>query len=132
MPTENEVASAVLALINAALPSSGANIVRAYDPSTLPETRPEEFVLVTIARRSGGSPRAGRYGTTGWGIYVLAASQTSVTNARNALRLAGAAIESKALSIAGSTSTPVRFDNQRTVGPDGNWFSGVNSYTLAL
>lgn len=131
MPTEQQVATTVIGLINTALPAS----VRAYDPSTIPKddaNKPAEFVIVTVARRSGGSPRAGRYVTTGWGIYVLAASRTSVANARNSLRLAGTAIESQVLTVAGATSTPVRFDNERTVGPDGVWFSGVNSYTCAI
>lgn len=131
MPTEQQVAAVVLGLVNAALPSTG-NVVRAYDASTVPVSKPAEFVVVSVARRSGGSPRAGRYVTTGWGIYLMAVSQTSVANARNSLRLAGAAIESQVITAGGAASTPVKFDNQRTVGPDDGWFSGVINYTFGL
>lgn len=128
MPTEQQVAAVVVALIDAALPPS----VVVGDPSTIPDVKPAEFVVVTVARRSGGNARAGRYVTTGWGIYVMAASKSSVANARNSLRLAGAAIESQVLTVAGLASTPVRFDNERTVGEDNDYYSGVNSYTFAI
>lgn len=135
MPTEQQVATVVLGLINAALPAvapPGGYAVRAYDASSVPGTKPAEFVTISIARRSGGESRSGRYVTTGWSIYVQAASQTKVANAHNSLRMAGVAIESKVLTVAGLTSTPVKFDNERPVGSDDGWFSGVHSYTFTL
>lgn len=131
MPTEQQVAAVVLGLVNAALPSTG-NVVRAYDASTVPVTKPAEFVVVSVARRPGGDPRAGRRKRTGWSVYLMAVSQTSVTNARNSLRIAGAAIEFQNLTAAGATSTPVDFYNQRPVAPDDGWFSGAATYNFAF
>ena len=128
MATEQQVASTVLAAINAALPTS----VRAYEPSKVPATRPGEYAVVTVVRRGGGSARAGRHGTKGWSVYIMAASRSSETNARNTLQRAGDAIESAVLSVAGVESTPIRFDNARAVAPDDGWFTGVKTYTFAL
>lgn len=128
MPSDNQVVTTVLAVVNEALPPA----VRAYTPSKVPTTLPAEFVVVTVARRSGGSPRAGRYATRGWAVYFMASSATSDTNAGNALRLIDEAIENRPLLVADETSTPVRFDNARPVAPDDNWFSGVNTYTFAI
>lgn len=128
MATEAQIIAAILAAANTALPAA----VDAYETGKVPEPRPNEFVVVTIARRSGGSPRSGRYVTTGWAVYVQAASFSSESNARNSLRIVGAAIESKPLTVAGEQSTPVRFSNARPVAPDDGWFSGVNTYEFAI
>jgi hypothetical protein len=128
MPTEQQVAAAVVALVDAALPPS----VIVGDPSTIPDVKPAEFVVVTVVRRSGGNARAGQYVTTGWSIYLLAASKSSVANARNSLRLAGAAIEGERLSAGGETSTPMRFDNGRPVAEDADYFSGVSTFNCAI
>lgn len=128
MPTEQQIAAVVLGLINAALPAT----TRAYEPDKVPATRPANYVVLTVVRRSGGTPRGGRYVTTGWSFYLMGVAQTSVSNARNSLRLAGDALESKVLTVAGLASTPVKFDNGRPVAPDDGWFSGVNTYSTAL
>lgn len=131
MVTEAQVLAAFLAAANAALPAS----VRAYEPPKVPSPKPNEFVSVTIVRRSGGSPRSGRYETTGWSVYVMAASSAALssgTNARNCLRLIGDAVENKPLVVGDEVSTPVRFDNGRPVAPDNNWSTGVNTYSFAI
>lgn len=128
MPTEQQVADSVRGLINAALPTS----VRCYEPDKVPSTRPAEYLVLTVVRRSGGAPRSGRYATSGWSAYVMAASQTATANARNSLEKARGALESKVLVVAGVHSTPVRFDNARPVGSDDGWFSGVNVFSFAL
>jgi hypothetical protein len=120
--------AAALAKMNAALPAS----VRAVEPSKVATPRPKEFVNVTLVRRAGGSPRAGRYDTTGWALYLMAASQTSEANARNSLRLAGAALESAPLVVGSESSTPVRFDNARPVSPDDGWFTGSAVYHFTI
>lgn len=128
MATESEIMAAVLAAANAALPAS----VRAYEPSKVPGVRPKEFVTVTIVRRAGGSARSARHATTGWAVYFLGASLTSEANARNSLRLAGAALENKTLTVGSESSTVVRFDNARPVSPDDGWFTGASTYTFAI
>lgn len=128
MPTEQQVAAVVLGLINAALPAS----VRAYEPEKVPSTRPADYLVLTVVRRGGGQPRSGRYTTTGWSFYLMGVSQVSTSNARNTLRLAGGAIESQVLTVAGLASTPVKYDSGRPVAPDDGWLSGVNQYSTAL
>ena len=131
MPTEDDVLAAVLAAINDALPDN----VQAYEPSKVPSPRPNDFVSVTVARRAGGAGRGGRYATTGWSVYVMAASSVALygeDRARNSLRLAGTALENNTLIVADEKSTPARFDNARPVAPDDGWFSGVTTYTFAI
>lgn len=128
MVAEGDVLTAVVAAINAGLPAS----VRAYDHGKVPSPRPNEFAAVSIVRRAGGSPRAGRYSTDGWAVYVMAASLTSSPNARNALRKASEALENKTLTVGGVSSTPVRFDTGRPVAPDDGWHTGVNTYHFTI
>lgn len=128
MPTEAQVIAAVLTAANTALPAT----VRAYEAGKVPSPRPNEFVVVSIVRRAGGNPRAGRFETTGWSVYVMAASASSEANARNSLRLVGTAIESQSLTVAGERTTPVRFSNGRPVAPDDGYFSGVNTYDFTI
>lgn len=128
MPTEQQIATALLALANGALPAT----VRAYEPSKVPATKPLEFVTVALVRRFGGTPRAGRYTTTGWAVYVMAASKTSEANARNSLEKVGDVLEGQVLTIDGRKSTPVTFNNARPVGPDDGWSSGVKTYHFAI
>ena len=128
MATESQVVAAVLAAVNAALPAT----VRAYEPSKVPGSRPAEFVQVTVVRRSGGTARAGRRSTRGWAVYFMAASRTSEANARNSLRLAGDALENRALIVGDESSTPVEFNTARPVSPDDGWFSGSSVYHFAI
>lgn len=128
MPTEQQVADAVRDLINAALPAT----TRVYEADKVPSPRPAEHIVLTLVRRAGGTARSGRYSTTGWSAYLMAASQTRVSNARNSLEIAREALESQVLAVAGVESTPVRFASARAVGPDSGWFSGVHVYTFAL
>lgn len=128
MPTDAQVLTAVLDAANAALPAS----VRAYTPSSVPVKRPAEFVVVTLARRAGGSARAARFATKGWAVYFMAASQTSDANARNSLRRVGEALENSTLTVGSETSTVVTFDNARPVAPDDGWFTGTDAYRFAI
>lgn len=130
MPTEQQVATEALRIANAALPAAGT--ARAHEPSKVPSPRPDEYVTVAVVRRPGGKPRSGRYSTTGWSLYVMAASARSEENARNWLEKIRAAFESQVITVAGVASTPVKFDSARPVGPDNTWSSGVNTYTFTL
>lgn len=126
-PTESQVATEVLSAINTALSTA----VRAYEPSKVPVTRPDEYAVVTIAERVGGQGRGGRYATRGWAVYVMGVSRTSVANARRTLETAHSALEGVVLLIDGIETTPIRLGPTRPVGPDDGWFSGSKSYTLA-
>ncbi|MBM7518274.1 hypothetical protein [Nocardioides nitrophenolicus] len=128
MPTEQQVATVVLDLVNTAL----SEPAEAFAPDEVPSPRPAEHVIVTVVRRAGGTARSGRYVTSGWSLYLMAVSQVSVANARNSLAAAGAALESAVIAVGGVTSTPIRFDSARAVAPDDSWFSGVNVYNFAL
>jgi hypothetical protein len=128
MPTEQQVAAATLGIANTALTGP----TEAYEPSKVPKQKPSEFVTVTLVRRGGGIPRSGRYTTTGWSLYVMAASKTSESNARNSLEQVGTALEGRVLTIAGVASSPVKFDSARPVGPDDGWSTGVKVYSFTL
>lgn len=127
MATESQVIAAVLAAINAAYSTP-----RAYEPSKVPTTRPNEFVTVTIAERPGGSVRAGRRSTRGWQVYVLAASSVSEFNARDSLEKAHGALVNRVLAIGSERSTPLALGPGRTVGPDSGWSTGTKSYTFTI
>jgi hypothetical protein len=128
MPTEQQVANEILARIKAQLSGEAA----AFEPDEVPSPRPGEHVVVTVVRRAGGAPRSGRYSTTGWSAYVMAASQTAAQNARASLQEARQGLESVVITVDGVESTPIRFDSARVVGPDDGWFSGVNVYAFTL
>ena len=127
MPTEQQIATALLTIANAAV----APVV-AYEPSKVPATKPAEFVTLALVRRSGGSPRSGRYVTTGWALYVMAASKISEVNARLRHEKVAAALESRTLTVDGIKSTPIKFDSARPVGPDDGYSTGVRVYHFTL
>lgn len=128
MATEQQVAAAVMTRIQAAL----GQRVKAYDHDQLPSKRPEEHVVVTIARRAGGVPRAGRYSTTGWAVYVMAASKTFVDNARTSLQKVRTELENKTLTVGDETSTPVTFRTGRPVGEDDGWLTGSDTFHFTI
>lgn len=129
MATEQSVLDAVLALVDAALPTKTAS----YEAGTVPEPFPAEFVTVYVVRRGGATAgRAGRYATRGWAAYITGASNASGHNARNSLRLAGDALENRVLVVGDERSTPMRFDNGRAVVEDKGWHSGVSVYHFTI
>lgn len=129
MPTEQQIATALFAIVNPAV----APVV-AYEPSKVPTgtSKPAEFVTLALVQRSGGTPRAGRYATTGWALYVMAASKVSENNARLRHDKIAGVLDGRILTIAGATSTPVTFDNARPVSPDDGYSTGVRVYHFAL
>lgn len=128
MATEEQVLTAALALVNAALPGD----VEAFPVGEVPEPFPADFVTVYVVRRSGGGGRAGRHVTTGWALYLTGASSQFESNARNSLRIAGAALENKTLAVGSEQSTPMRFDNARPITDDKGWHAGVSVYHFAI
>ena len=127
MATESQVIAAVLAAVNAAYSTP-----RAFEPSKVPTTRPNDFVTVTMAERAGGSARAGRRSTRGWQVYILAASATSEFNARDSLEKAHGALHNRVLVVGSERSTPLALGPGRTVAPDDGWSTGTKSYTFTI
>lgn len=128
---EQQVLDAFMTRANTAL----GGRVDAYEHDNFPGKKPDEYVIVTIARRAGGSPRAGRHSTTGWAVYVLAASHVSSDNARLSLHKVRAEFINTTLDIAGessSTSTPITFRTARAVGAGSGWFSGVDTFHFTV
>lgn len=126
---EETHAAAVLAVLNAGLPSS----VRAYDFDELPATRPVDYVEVTVSRRAGALNRStGRTETSGWRVTTRAVSQVGVSNARVTRNKVRVALEFARLSVGGKTSTPVQFETSDPVESDDGWWSGLTVWTYAL
>ena len=128
MASEEQVLDEALSLLNAALPDS----VTAYAHGPMPEPFPHEFVRVYLVRRAGGTGRAGRYDTTGWALYVTAASSQFEANARNSLRIVGEALENTVLAVGSEQSTPMRFDNARPITDDKGWHAGVSVWHFTI
>lgn len=126
---EQTHATAVLALLNAALPST----VRAYDSDDVPDTLPSKYVEVAVSRRFGGNLRASATtDASGWRVLTRVVDQTSVSNARLTANTVRTALEFARLSIGGKKSTPVRFETADPIAPDSGWWSGLTAWTYAL
>ncbi len=122
-------ATAVLAVLNAALPDS----VVAYDVDDLPTPRPSRYVEVSVTRRAGGNLRSvGSTSIAGWRITTRPVDQFSVTNARKAATTVRGAIEFARLTVSGKKSTPVQFETSDPIEADEGWVSGLTAWTYAL
>lgn len=122
-------ATAVLAAINASLPSS----VRAYTPDLVPDPRPDEYVEVTVSRRAGPGVRAnGRTKLGGWRVTARTVSRVSVANAQRSDEKVRLGLEFQRLSIGGKATTPVAFETEDLIGDDQGEWSGLTSWTYAL
>jgi hypothetical protein len=128
MASEEQVLEAVIALVDAALPSR----TEVHEAGDVPDRKPPEFVTVYVVRRGGGTGRAGRRATRGWAAYLMGASSESGHNARNSLQKASDALENKVLVVGDERSTPMTFDNGRAVTEDKGWHSGVSVYHFTI
>lgn len=126
MVDEQQVLDAVVALLDPALPKPVLEHGAVGDPA------PPEYLTVYVVRRAGGSPRAGRYVTGGWAVYLTGASSRSGENARDSLERARTALENKTLTVGSERSTPMRFDNARPITDDKGWHAGVSVYHFAI
>lgn len=127
--------SANLAAVLAALTAAGAV---PYDLGTAPGengntgTLPSRFTQVTVSRRFGGNFRGDASPTTTGYRGTTRAVAKSANDARNLRRLAGLALENVALTVGGSTTTPIQFENEDPIGPDDGYFSGLTYWVWAL
>lgn len=124
--SEQQIAAAVLAALNAALAPKVA-----YELDEAP-TSGADFVEITLSRRFGGNDRGGRLSPSSWRLTVRAVGST-VANAR-LLHEKAQAIEGATLSVGAETSTPVLFETEDPIGLDEaqrTYWTGLRSYTFA-
>lgn len=127
MASEQDQVDAILAVLNAALSPKVA-----YDVGDVPLDRPAEYVEVFLTRRFGavetiGGPKS----STGWRVTVRAVSRSSVNNVRLMLNKCREALEDVRLSVGAEETTPIEFENARTIAPDEGWFTGATNFTYA-
>lgn len=131
-PTEEQVAAALIALMNAQLatygPTPGA--VKALD---LDDARSAslENVQVTVSRRFATVERGGREAQHPWRATTRPVANT-VTNGREMARRVEVALSGVRLTAAGGTSTPMRLDSVDDIGPDDGKFSGLTTWTFTF
>lgn len=122
-------AAAVLAALNADLPVGR----KAYDIDEVPSPFPESYLEVSVTRRyaeyAGASSRRA---CEAWRVTTRSVGHRSVTNVREMHRRATAVLEGARLTVDGSLTSPIQFETEDPVGPDGDsteWFSGLISWT---
>lgn len=124
MATDEAVAAAFIARLSSlgALP---------YDYDDLPATLPDNYTVVTVTRRFGGTQRGS--GERDGRLYRATARQVAktISNARN-LRAKSAGLEGSVLTVGSETTTPIEFETAQVIGPDDGWYSGLESWLFAL
>jgi hypothetical protein len=132
MPTEQEVAVAALAALDASLASYGPTVgaVKALD---LDDARgvSGEHVQVTLTRRFAERERAGREAQTPWRLTTRPVANF-VANGRQMAALCYAALNGVRLAAGGETSTPVRLESSDAISEDDGKFSGLTTWTLTF
>ena len=125
MPTEEQVLGAIKAVCAAAVAPRPVHTLGEVD--RLPE-KPDNYVEVSLSRRFGTSARLDPGpDITYWRVVVQAVGvleenpRTMPTQVRGALDGAQVAVGS------GSTS-PVAHEVSRAVGPDDDWWSGMDTW----
>lgn len=131
MPTEEQIATAVISALNSALNSYGATgTVKAYDYDDAAGVT-VEHVQVSVARRFSDAERAGRESQSPWRLQTRPVAN-SVTNARTIAQKCSAALSGSRLTIDGATSTPIRLESADDIGPDDGKFSGLTTWTFTF
>lgn len=127
--TEQQIATALLAVVNAALPADK----KCYELNEVPSPRPADYVEMTLSRTFGGEFRAcGGVGVTSYRVTFRGISQTTVKNVRNRLETCRSVLESAQVVVDSDSTTPIRFETEDPVAADDGWFSGLHSYTFAI
>lgn len=127
--TEQTNAAALLAVMNAALPTK----VRAFDLDKVPPTRPDWYVEMSLSRMFGGNPRvSGRYYTTGYRVSIGAISKFSIEDVRASLATCTSVLEGNRLTVGEQKSTPIQFETEDAPEPDNGAFSGYRVFTYVI
>ena len=130
LPTETEHATAVLAALNAVLPTGR----KAYDSDDLRRlaTLPTDYVEVTVSRRFGGEERANGYiGTEPYRITTRVVAK-EIPNARLLRDKVRTALAFNTVTVGSLTTTPVAFETEDPIGDDEGLWSGVTSWTYLV
>ena len=129
-PSEDEHALAVLAALNAVLPTGR----KAYDSDTLRAlaTLPTDYVEVTVSRRFGGEERGGGYiGTEPYRITTRVVGKT-ISNARVLRDKVRTALAFNTVTVGALTTTPVAFETEDPIGDDEGLWSGLTLWTYVV
>lgn len=131
--TEEQHAVAVLAAINAQLATTPI-LARAHDEDDVDqmEPKPARYIAVGVFRRFNGDSRL--HGSTGVGLFrivtkCVADTSTNTRTLRAQVRLA---LEEQRIPIAGSTTTPIRFETSDRIEKDDHWFAGLDQWTYGI
>lgn len=128
------LATAVKAAIDAQLGTAAAS----YDIDDVPGlngntgTLPFRYVEIGVSRRYTEPDRGDAMPSfIGYRITTRAVAK-NITDARNLRRLTGLALENKALTVSGQTSTPVAFETEDPIAPDEDRYSGLTYWTTVI
>ena len=104
----------------------------AYDYDDVPDVLPNLYVLITVSRRFGGQPRmCGGRTVHGWRLTTLAVGRTT-DEARFIRDATSVALADRTVTVGGVVSTPIRFETEQPIAPDGGRQSGLTAWTYAL
>jgi len=132
MPTEEEVATALKALLDTPLASYGAvsGAVKALDYDDAQKTT-AEHVQLSVARRFSDAERGGRESQSPWRVQTRPVGDT-ISNGREMNRICYLALSGIRVTAGGKTSTPTRLESADDIGPDNGKFSGLTTWTLTF
>jgi len=132
MPTEEEVATALKALLDTALASYGAvsGAVKALDYDDAQKTT-AEHLQTSLSRRFSAAERAGRESQSPWRYQTRPVSDT-ISNGREIGHRCFLALSGVRVTAGGQTSTPIRLESADDIGPDNGKFSGLTTWTFTF
>jgi hypothetical protein len=133
MPTQQQVAMAALAALNASLASYGpvSGAVKAVDLDDNEARSNDEHVQVTVTRRFSNGERAGRESQSPWRITTRPVANY-VSNARELETRCATGLSGVRLTAGGQTSTPVRLESSDAIGEDDGKYSGLTTWTVVF
>lgn len=128
--SEQQVATACIALVNAQLSAYGDGGVHAFD---LDDARgvTAEHVQVTLTPRFSATERGGMAASSPWRLTTRPVGST-VGNARELARRTRVALDGVRVIAAGETSTPIRLESSDAIGEDDGYYSGLTTWTFVL
>lgn len=130
MPTDEQVAAACIAAINAQIASYGAAGIHAVD---LDDARgvTAELVQVTLGRRFSEAERGGMEAQSPYRLTTRPVADT-VSNGREIAGRVKAGLSGARIVAGGKTSTPVRLESEDQIGEDDGRYSGLSTWTFVF
>lgn len=103
----------------------------AFDVDDVPEELPPIYAEISVTQRYGAPVRmSGARPVKGWRLVTRVVG-TTVDEARKARDAIAGAVEDKRLLIAGTWTSPVRFETEDVIGDDDGRYSGATTWTYA-